>query len=214
MPTEQAATQLAQAALQAPINTLVVLVAIIALIIVLGVGFLMWKFAPIILRQIQQQIETNAKLTKIIEDGEKRAEQRTTALSDLSKQTANQTTVLNTISEKTDKQTNVLEIMGKTFGDHQIATHETVANLSDKVDGLEKTVNSNSESIVALTEQIKNLITKLEDKAACAEAEERMRKIRDEILDKLTSEQAKRATGTTPAVVIPDDPQAGADKAA
>lgn len=205
MPTETQAQQLNQFVSQ-PINNLLVFQAIISLGIVVGVIILVWKFAPMLYNLYKQQAETNAKLTKIVEDGEKRAEQRTTALASLGEKTDHQTDVL-------ENQTEELKKMGKTFSDHQITTHDTVANLSDKVDGLEKTVNTNTESITALTEQIKSLVSRLEDKAACADAEERMRKLRDEMLEIATREQARRATDSHPAVILPDSPASDADGA-
>ena len=64
MPQQQA-EQIAQAALQAPINNLIVVGILIALIIVLGGDFLIWKFMPVILKQIQQLIDNNIQLAKI-----------------------------------------------------------------------------------------------------------------------------------------------------
>lgn len=199
-----------------PINNLIVFLAIVSLVIVLAGLFVIWKFAPLLYNLYKQQAdtnkqnaETNAKLTIILGENEKRATERTVALNSLGDKTDKQTETLTAIGEKTDHQTEVLdhqtevlEAVGKTFSDHHIATAETVANLSDKVDSLETVVSTNTESIAALTEQIRNLVNKLEDKAACADAEERMRKLRDEILDKLSIEQAKRATDSQPIVVI------------
>lgn len=198
MPTAQQLNQF----VSQPINNLIVFGIILALVIVLGGIFVIWKFAPMLYNLYKQQADTNAKLTKIVEDGEKRASERTNALAELSEQTNKQTETLTSIGEKTDHQTDVLENMGKVFSDHQITTHDTVANLSDKVDSLEKTTLSNTESINTLAEQIKNLIARLEDKAACADAEERMRKLRDEMLEIATREQARRATDSQPAVNI------------
>lgn len=57
--------QIAQAALQAPINNLVIIVALIALFIVLLVGVTIWKVSPAIINLFKQLADNNSKLTDL-----------------------------------------------------------------------------------------------------------------------------------------------------
>lgn len=203
MPNTDQAAQIAQAAFQAPINNLVVVLAIAVMLFVMGVLFFTWR----LFKYISNNDSPLVKVLREIRD----------AFNGMKTSTAEKTTQVITATNETNTilkdQTEELKNMGKVFGDHQIATHDTVANLSDKVDGLQTTVNTNTESIAALTEQIKALVDKLDDKAACADAEERMRQFRDEI-KALLSEQQSKKTSEFPAVNVIADTDGSASPAA
>jgi len=197
LPTDQAA-QIAQSALQAPINNLVVVLAIAVMLFVIGVLYFTWR----LFKYISNNDSPLVKVLREIRD----------AFNGMKTSTVEKTTQVITATNETNTilkdQTEELKKMGKTFGDHQITTHDTVANLADKVDDLETVVTSNSESINELrksidelTAQIKNM---LEDKAACADVEERIAKLRDEIVALVTKQQSKKTSEQTTVNVIPD----------
>jgi len=154
-------------------------------------------------------VKAQRAVTDILEKSEKRAEERTSALQVL----VQKTDVTNELSRQSitaiDNQTKVIEVQNLDHNNYQTLVTDTLSAVNTRVDGLETSVNTNTENIAALTEQIKALVAKLDDKAACADAEERMRKFRDEIKALLTEQQAKK-TDTLPAVnVIPDTDAGG-----
>lgn len=165
MPPEQA-TEFAKEALQAPINNLIAFGIILSLVIVLGVGFLAWKFVPVLLRQIQQQLETNAKLTKILEQNSNQAILAAQSVEKNTAETAKQTAVI-------DAHTTQLE-----------ANTATVAAL--KV---------STETLTASTEDLKKQVqTLIDDKAACAGIEETINQVKQEILQAMREQAAKKTS--------------------
>lgn len=198
MPVQQAPEKIAEAALQAPINNLIVFGIIMALLIVFGVGFLIWKFAPIILAQIQQLIENNTKLTKIAEQNSSQAAQNSQAIG------AN-TQAINTLVGKTDEQTNMLsglkgEVSKQTIGLQDFTNFQKANN--DQLAGLSEVVETR---FAALQSSMDNfgleLKAAIESKTVCVGHEETMGKILLELVGLRTLYNSiKRSTGTFSAV--------------
>lgn len=196
-PTEQAA-QVAQAALQAPINNLVVLLALIALLIMALGGFLVWKFAPALIGLYKQQASTNEKLTQIVGQN---SEQAKLAMASVDKNTSEMVKQTAAI----EAQTAIIEGQGRSLNAYQTLVSDNLSAHTDQIAQNTANIAALKESIDALSEQIKNM---LEDKAACADVEERITKLRDEIVALVTQQQARKTTETPavlPANVLTDD---------
>jgi hypothetical protein len=208
MPQQQATEQIIQAALQAPINNLVVFGIIVALLIVLGSGFLVWKFMPIILNQIQQLINNNTKLTELAE--------KTAAQAEKAQQSADKNAVemVKTNSLLTDQ--NVLLTDFKNF---QKLNNDQTADVGKKVETLTTTVDKIPESITSLkadiTARIDQISEKLDellkDRADCTGFKAEWDTFRRDVLDRIPS--AASAISSTvvnipPANVFPDDDEA------
>jgi predicted PurR-regulated permease PerM len=151
MPAQQT-EQLIQAALQAPLNNLIVFGILIALLIVLGGGFIVWRFMPIILKQIQQLIDNNTQLTKLAErnaDAAEKAQQTAdTDAGELVKQTGLLTSTVTLLSD---------------FKNFQKLNNDQVADIGTKVETLSKSVEQNTESIAESIEIIKRVETKIDE---------------------------------------------------
>jgi hypothetical protein len=190
------AEQVAQAALQAPLNTLVAVIAILCLFIVVGVGVLIWKFAPIVYKQVQEQIqnnkqqgETNAKLATIVEQN---ASQAKLAMQSVD----NNTTEMTKQTAAIERQTSIVQLQGQNLNSYQILVSDTLSAHADKIEANTASVQAIKASIDTLSNQIRTL---LEDKIACADAEERIKKLYEEILILIKQQQIKQ-TGTHPVV--------------
>lgn len=186
------AEQIAQAALQAPVNNLVVLVALISLGIVLLVGFTVWKVAPAVINLYKTQAETNAKLTTIVGQN---SEQAKLAIQSVDKNTDEMVKQTSAIKE----QTSIIQLQGKDLNTYQVLVSDTLSAHTEKIAENTASVQAIKESIDTLSNQIKAL---LEDKIACADAEDRIKKLYEEILLLVKQQQAKHATGTNPVVVV------------
>lgn len=202
MPTQQATDKIVEAALQAPINNLIVFGILIALIIVVGVGVLIWKFAPIILNQIQQLIENNTKLTKIAEQNSSQAVANSEAIN-------KNTMAINTLVGKTDEQTHMFsgvrsDVSDMTIGLKDFTNFQKTNN--EQIVGLTEAVESRFDALQGSMDKFsKDLMTAIENNTVCAGHEETMGKILLEIVGLRTylNGSMKRATGTLPAVVEP-----------
>ena len=196
-PTEQAA-QVAQAALQAPINNLVVLLALIALLIMALGGFLVWKFAPALIGLYKQQAATNEKLTQIVGQNSDQAKLAMASVDKNTNEMVKQTAAI-------EAQTTIIEGQGRRLNAYQTLVSDNLSAHTDQIAQNTANIAALKESIDALSEQIKNM---LEDKAACADVEERITKLRDEIVALVTQQQARKTTETPavlPANVTVDD---------
>jgi len=203
---DQTAEKIVQLA-QEPVNNLVVVMAIISIIAVIvavvGIGFLVWKFAPVIFKQIQQQIENNKQQTQINEQQAAILE-RLTSHSEKSEQTAEdnklelvkQTSALNKIIDITQVQ-NIDFKAYQTLVSDNMANHSSqVAANTEKIGILNEKFDTISANIELLSNQIRAI---LEDKVACASIEETLRTLKDEFT-RFVAEQSKRGTGTFPIV--------------
>lgn len=203
IPTEQAA-QIAQAALQTPINNLVVLLALIALLIMALGGVLVWKFAPTLINLYKQQAETNSKLTQIVGQN---SEQARLAMSSVDKNTAEMVKQTAAI----EVQTTIIQAQGKDLSVYQTLVSDTLSAHTEQIAANTASVEQAKDSIAQIKESIDDLSKQirefLEDKAACDGAEELIKKLKEEILEIVRQQQTKRATQTNSAiVVVPGEP--------
>ena len=204
----QQANDIASKALETPINTLIVLVALVAMISVLGLGFLIWKIAPFILKQIQQQIEINAKLTENVGQQNGQSKTMIQALETLGTKTDNQTTTVQTAIEK---QTTVIALQNQDQCNYQTLVSDNLADHGDRItentenikklfkrfDTLEESVNklpetwsrNLSESRTLAIESIKTMIDGLRQEVVI-------------MVGTRANGDAKRQTGTLTAAVV------------
>lgn len=215
MPTTDQITDAVAAAAQIPINNGLIIIVLLTLgIFALG-GVTIWRFAPILISLYKQQAETNSKLTQIVGQNSKQAELAMASVDSNTGEMVKQTAAINNQTSVIEGQGHDLRAYQTLVSDNLSAHTEQITTNTANIAELKTSVNSNTESIAALTEQIKALVDKLDDKAACAEAEERMRQFRDEIVELVTKQHDKRATSELAIVpnVLPDDPPAELPKA-
>lgn len=184
-PIEQVkeAEQLAEAALQAPLNNLVIVLALMALVIILGVGFLIWRFLPIIIKQIQQQLDTNEHLSTIVGQNVEQIKLTTQAV------TSN-TVEAQKIIVSIDRQTDVIQSQ-----DRDLRNYQTL--VSDNLSAHTEQIAANTRSIETMREQIEVKFTELssqietisEDKAVCAGHEALLRQLRNDVIDTIKQQQ-------------------------
>lgn len=184
-PIEQVkeAEQLVEAALQAPLNNLVIVVALVSLVIILGVGFLIWLFLPMIIKQIQQQLDTNQHLTTIVGQNVEQIKLTTQAL------TSN-TTEVQKVIVSIDRQTDVIKIQGRDLRNYQTL-------VSDNLSAHTEQIAANTRSIETIREQIevnfKDLSTQIntiiEDKNVCAGHEALIQQLRAEVIGTIKQQQ-------------------------
>jgi len=197
--TATQAEQLAQSALQAPLNTLVVFVALFAFVIVFGVGFLVWKFVPVILRQIQQQLETNRKLTDIVEQNSEQSKLAMQSVRDNTSEMTRQTTAI-------EQQTIEIKTQSADLRNYQVLVSDNLSAHTDQLTENTETLKANTKSIIANTETIQTIKDSiellsnqiqslLEDKDACKGATDIINNLRADVLAFITEQQTKRITG-------------------
>lgn len=184
-PIEQVkeAEQLVEAALQAPLNNLVIVVALVSLVIILGIGFLIWRFLPIIIKQIQQQLDTNEHLTTIVGQNVEQIKLTTQAV------TSN-TLEAQKIIASIDRQTDVIQSQGRDLRNYQTL-------VSDNLSAHTEQIAANTRSIETIREQIEVKFTELssqietisEDKAVCAGHEALLRQLRNDVIDTIKQQQ-------------------------
>jgi len=184
-PIEQVkeAEQLVEAALQAPLNNLVIVVALVSLVIILGVGFLIWRFLPMIIKQIQQQLDTNQHLITIVGQNVEQIKLTTQAL------TSN-TTEVQKVIVSIDRQTDVIQSQ-----DRDLRNYQTL--VSDNLSAHTEQIAANTRSIETMREQIEVKFTELssqietisEDKAVCAGHEALLRQLRNDVIDTIKQQQ-------------------------
>lgn len=184
-PIEQVkeAEQLAEAALQAPLNNLVIVVVLVALLIIVGIGFLVWRFLPVIITQIQQQLDTNQHLTTIVGQNVEQIRLTTEALTVNTREVQKQT-------ESIDRQTNVIESQGCDLRNYQTL-------VSDNLSAHTEQIAVNTRSIEVMRQQIEvkfaDLSTQInsiiEDKKVCAGHEALIQQLRDDVINTIKQQQ-------------------------
>ena len=184
-PIEQVkeAEQLAEAALQAPLNNLVIVVVLVALLIIVGIGFLVWRFLPVIITQIQQQLDTNQHLTTIVGQNVEQIRLTTEALTVNTREVQKQT-------ESIDRQTNVIESQ-----DRDLRNYQTL--VSDNLSAHTEQIAVNTRSIEVMRQQIEvkfaDLSTQInsiiEDKKVCAGHEALIQQLRDDVINTIKQQQ-------------------------
>jgi chromosome segregation ATPase len=189
------ATQVTQAALQAPINNLVVLVALFSLVILLLAGFIAWKVAPALINLYKAQSEVNRqnaetakKLTEIVAQNADAARLAMSSVDNNTSEMSRQTTAI-------EKQTGIIESQMLDQRNYQTL-------VSDTMDGVKNQVAENTAGIAELKASIETLshqITEIvSDKVACAGMVATVTNLKNEIMAILQKEQIRKATGTHP----------------
>jgi len=188
-PIEQVkeAEQLVEAALQAPLNNLVIVVALVSLVIILGIGFLVWRFLPMIIKQIQHQLDTNEHLTTIVGQNVEQIKLTTQAV------TSN-TDEARKITVSIDRQTTVIQRQGRDLRNYQTL-------VSDNLSAHTEQIAANTRSIETMREQIETKFTELssqietisDDKTVCAGHEALLRQLRDDVIDTIKQQQVNHS---------------------
>ncbi len=189
--TDQAA-QVATAALQAPLNNLVVIVAILALIIVGSVIFVIWKFVPIILKQVQQLIDNNSKLTNIAAQNADQAKLSELALEKNTSELVRQTNAI--------ENTNIeIKSQSLDFRNYQTLVSDGLNNHTNQIEANTAIIAKFEATMVALPEQIRVMI---DDRMKCEGLEQLIRALRTEVVQALSQQTLTKRTGTQPVVPI------------
>ena len=199
MPAQEDQTaQLLQKTLETPINTLAVILAILVVLVVIGILLLFWKFGPMILKQIQQQIDTNTKLTDAYTDlvtthkqiSEQRKQEHTEAITEY----RNQTTVLRDI--KNFQKLNNDQVAD--VGTKMVAVESKVETLSqtldghsERIDGLKAFVETRFDTI---GKKLEDLMNKRDD---CPDLKGEWVAFKSELLAMLEKQQPANAVSTS-----------------
>jgi uncharacterized membrane-anchored protein YhcB (DUF1043 family) len=188
-PIEQVkeAEQLAEAALQAPLNNLVIVVALVSLVIILGIGFLIWRFLPMIIKQIQHQLDTNEHLTIIVGQNVEQIKLTTQAV------TSN-TTEVQKVIVSIDRQTDVIKIQGRDLRNYQTLVSDNLSAHTEQIAANTRSIETMREQIeVKFTELSSQIETISEDKAVCAGHEALLRQLRNDVIDTIKQQQVNHS---------------------
>lgn len=190
MPTSEQAAQALNNIVAQPVDKLATIIGILGMVLVVSLVFFGWR----LFKYISNNDSPLVKVFREIRD----------AFNGLKISQVEKSNQVISATQETNKILNEQTVVLQDFTNFQKTNNDTVANLSDEVSDLKTSVTSNTskidalrESVDALTDQIRAM---LEDKVACADAEERMRNLRDEIVALVTQQQTKRDTSTFPAV--------------
>lgn len=203
MPSPQTAEQLIAAAAEAPLNNLVILLALFALVIVLAGLFVIWKFVPPLYNLYKQQAETNAKLTQIVQQNSSRVGQVQVALSQ------NNTGMMD-LGVKIDTQTNtlaeVIKQQNKEYHDYQVLVSDNLSSHDSVLSNNTDALVDNTSKIEALTVSIDSLKVQLEaainERRDCGDQDGIMGKLLLEVVRLRTELQQRRSTGEVAIVTI------------
>lgn len=197
MPIEQTEKFLTDA-LQAPINNMVVMVAVLTLLIMLLGIVLMWKITPFLAKFLNGIMETTQKLTTLVQQN---SEQSKNLLEGLTKNTA-----------EMSKQTAVIESLGRDTRSYQtlvsdnLSTHtEQIAANTAKLDTLQESQAALRKSIDDLTAQITKMLT---DDKDCISFTQELKAIEDRIVTRLQQPAQAVATHTVTVDVAPVESKA------
>lgn len=190
--------------LDAPINTLIVIGILLSLVIVIGIGVLIWKFAPMLFKQVQQQIENGKQQAVILERLTVQAESATKEAGQNNQELVKQTLLLSDLKTITATQNldqkNYQTLVSDNLADHgeKIAENtEHIKELFKRFDTLENSVNelpekwsrNLSESRTLAIESIKTMIDGLRQEVVI-------------MVGTRANGDAKRQTGTLTAAVV------------
>ena len=196
--------QLAETAKDASLNNLVAVMAILCIILVIGIVVVIFKFAPIVLKQIQQLIDNNTQLTKIAEQNSNQVTLTEQAIQKNTSEMAKQTSAI-------EAQTTEIKTQSLDFRSYQILVSDGLANHSSQVESNTARVDANTamlerfeKTLNELPEQLRVLI---DDKLKCSGIETSIQALRDEVVQ-LVAQQTKRATNTNAAVSNETPPKA------
>lgn len=193
--------QLAQQALAAPINNLIIVVALGALVILGLMLFIGYKALPVITRIFTSLTDSYKAMAANIE--------KLTALE------AQSTTTSNVIIDEMRKQTAVIEASS-------VKTNDTLIVVNDKLTGVNDTLTDNTEelrklvqSFTELRAEVNSALKSIDSKADCEDVDRKLDDLQVTIVKAFT-EQQKRKTDSQPItpVVIEDNAKPDAGKAA
>ena len=179
MPTDQQAQALNQFVSQ-PVNNLIVFLAIISLVIVILVGFALYKITPWIINLFKQQADTNAKLTEIVGQNSKQAETNNLAVEKNTAEMVRQTAAI-------EAQTGIIARQGHDL----ILVSDTLSAHGTRIETNTENIAALQRAIEGLPEQIRSIIT---DKSGCLRVETLISNLREEVLQ-LIEQQKLRKTG-------------------
>jgi hypothetical protein len=160
-------------------------VIVIPSITVTGVGVIIAiKVLPVMLRQAQQLIDNNTKLTRI-------AEQNETALNANTAELVRQTIAI-------EKQTETVQTQSADFKSYQSLVNDGLTNYGIQIE-------ANTAAIATLHMMLNNLpaliVSAIQDKLTCDKVLVEVQSLRTEVSKAV--QQQVRSTGTTPAVTPP-----------
>lgn len=190
--------------LDAPINTLVVIGIILSLVIVIGVIVLIWKFAPMIFKQIQQQIENNKQQSVILERLTVQAERSTQEASSNNQELVKQTAILNDLKTITATQ-NLDQKNYQTLVSDNLSEHgEKIAENTENIKQLFKRFDTLETSVSELPEKWSRNLT--ESRTMAIESIKTMIDgLRQEVVIMVSKQHngdLKRQTGSLTAAVV------------
>jgi archaellum component FlaC len=204
MPTQQQIDTVVDHALAAPLNSLVAIGIILSLLIVFGVGLLIWRFAPMVFKQVQQQIENGRQQAAILERLTVQAETATKEAGQNNQELVKQTALLNDLKVITSTQNldqkNYQTLVSDNLADHgkQIGENtENIKELYKKVDTLQESVNELPSKLASNLVESRNI--------AIAAIKGQIDALRTEITITLGKQQngdLKRQTGSLTAAVV------------
>lgn len=198
MPTSQTAEQIIAAASVAPVNNLVILVAIIAMATVVFGILVSWKVFPPLAQKLyelySQLVENNAKLTSIIEHNSTQVAQLGMGLS------ANNTGMMELgikIDNQTIHLTSAIGQQNKAYNDYQVL-------VSDNLSAHDATLINSLASIDTLRLSIDGLKIQLEanlkDHEACSGNEKLMSELLLEVVKLRTELKTRRPKSEIPLI--------------
>lgn len=195
------AAQIAQSALEAPLNTLVAIIAIlsvaVSVVVVGSVLFSVYKFGTPLLEQYQQQLDTNKRLADIAAENTK---QMATRQNEAEKQT-------NELAKQTisiEAQTTEIKSQSLDFRNYQTLVSDNMSSHSAQIEANTAETKANTANIISLQRAMDawpdQLIKAVRDELACASLIKEFQALRYEVSQVLNQQQAKRITGTIPSV--------------
>ena len=204
LPTEQA-IELAKQAAEAPINNLIVVVAIFALGILALAIFVFWKSSGFLARFFNVMTENIQKLTTLEQQNSQQSKNILDGLTSNTAEMSKQTNVIEGLSRDTRSyQTLVSDTLSGVGDEVKNATKRTIANTEAIARLAESVETNNSEirkSIDELTEQIK----RLSEKDECTDLVIKWAQLKDELIAAMQQPTPAVATHTVTVDVAPPE---------
>lgn len=198
MSPDQAA-QVFNNALNAPLNSLIAIIAIASLFVsfvVVGcVIFLAYKFGSPVVSQYQQQLDTNKRLTDIAEQNTKQVAIQQVAMEVQTAEMKKQTLAI-------DAQTVEIKTQSMDFRNYQTLVSDNMSAHDLKIEAN----TANILSLVALFDTLpQKIIEAIIDEMSCKAVLKEFQALRYEVTNVLSQMQAKRVkdTGTFPPMTAP-----------
>lgn len=187
--TPEQSTQVAQLAFLA--------VIIVPCFVVIAVGiFVSVRVLPVMLRQAQQLIDNNSKLTKIAEQNANQFKSNEITLAGIIPELKKQTEVIQSGNNEIRNQSLDFRNYQTLVSDNMSAHAQQLDVNNAKLDANTEVLRRFEATINALPEVLRALI---EDKIKCAGIEQSIQALRYEV-QQVIAQQAKRSTGTIPVI--------------